>query len=270
MPSRTEWCQCWYGAYLMGDMAHISGLVAAGEVPSPFDYCDIVTSTTHKTLRGPRSGIIFFRKGVRKTQKDGTQVMYNLEKPINEAVFPGLQGGPHMHAVGGVATALLQSMKPEFKTYAANVIKNAQVMCNCLMERGYKIVTDGTDNHLLLLDLRPIGLDGARCEKILEDISVVCNKNTCPGDQSALKPSGLRFGTAALTSRALTAQDFERVVDFIDRGIKLTQQAKNLSGPTLKEFRETVASNEDIQKQVAALREEVETFATRFPLPGFQ
>ncbi|XP_022095435.1 serine hydroxymethyltransferase, cytosolic-like [Acanthaster planci] len=258
-----------HDAYLMADMAHISGLVAGGVIPSPFDYCDIVTSTTHKTLRGPRAGIIFFRKGVRKTLKNGTQVMYNLEKPINEAVFPGLQGGPHMHAVAGVAVALQQSMKPEFKTYASNIIQNAQVMCKSLGERGYKIVTGGTDNHLLLLDLRPIDLDGARCEKILEDISVVCNKNTCPGDLSALKPSGLRFGTAALTSRALTAEDFEKVVDFIDRGIKLTKEVVAISGPTLKEFRETVATNEDVKKKIAAMREEVEAFATKFPLPGF-
>ncbi|XP_071797778.1 serine hydroxymethyltransferase, cytosolic-like isoform X1 [Asterias amurensis] len=259
-----------HGAYLMADMAHISGLVAAEVVNNPFEHCDIVTSTTHKTLRGPRSGIIFFRRGLRNTLKNGTQVMYDIERPINEAVFPGLQGGPHMHAVAGVAVALKQTMNPEFKQYAANVIQNAQVMCKKLVELGYKIVTGGTDNHLLLVDLRPTQVGGARCEKILEDISVVCNKNTCPGDLSALKPSGLRFGTAALTSRNLTAEDFEKVVDFIDKGIKLTKEIEPLCGPTLKEFREMVATNKEVQAKITVLREEVEAFASKFPLPGFQ
>ncbi|XP_072044450.1 serine hydroxymethyltransferase, cytosolic-like isoform X2 [Amphiura filiformis] len=260
-----------HGAYVLADMAHVSGLVATGVVANPFEYCDIVTSTTHKTLRGPRAGIIFYRKGVRKTLKNGTQVMYEIEKPINEAVFPGLQGGPHMHAIAGVAVALKQAMQPEFKTYCQNVIENARVMCKSLMSRGYKISTGGTDVHLILLDLRPMELDGARGEKVLEAISIVLNKNTCPGDKSALKPSGLRIGTPALTSRNLTASDFEKVADFIDKGLQLTKEVVAASpGPTLKEFKETLATNPAIVAKVNTLKEEVENFAQQFPLPGLE
>ncbi|XP_033124436.1 serine hydroxymethyltransferase, cytosolic-like isoform X1 [Anneissia japonica] len=254
-------------ALLLADMAHVSGLVSAGLVANPFEHCDLVSSTTHKTLRGPRAGIIFFRKGVRKVLKDGKEEMYNLEKPINEAVFPGLQGGPHNHAIAGVAVALKQAMQPEFKTYASEVIANARVMAKCLMDRGYDIVTGGTDTHLLLLDLRSKNLDGNRADKVLEEISIACNKNTCPGDKSALRPSGLRFGTPALTSRNLKAEDFEKVVDFIDRGIAIALEIKAASGPLLKEFMATMAT-EEYQKKLAALRDEVEAFATKFPLPG--
>ncbi|XP_071965043.1 serine hydroxymethyltransferase, cytosolic-like [Antedon mediterranea] len=254
-------------ALLLADMAHVSGLVAASLVANPFDYCDIVTSTTHKTLRGPRAGIIFFRRGVRRTLKNGNEEMYNLEKPINEAVFPGLQGGPHNHAIAGVAVALKQTMDPSFKAYGKEVIQNARVMAKCLMDRGYHIVTGGTDTHLLLLDLRSKGLDGNRADKVLEEISIACNKNTCPGDKSALRPSGLRFGTPALTSRNLKAADFEKVVDFIDKGISIALEIKAASGPLLKEFIATMES-ETYQKKIATLRDEVETFAVKFPLPG--
>ncbi|XP_071480847.1 serine hydroxymethyltransferase-like [Diadema antillarum] len=256
-------------AFLMADMAHVSGLVAAGVVANPFEYCDIVTSTTHKTLRGPRSGIIFFRKGVRKVLKNGTKVMYDLEKPINDAVFPGLQGGPHMHAVAGVGVALRQACRPEFKQYAQDVITNSRVMGEELMKRGYTLVSGGTDTHLLLLDLRPLGLDGARGEFVLERVGVVLNKNTCPGDKSALKPGGLRIGTAALTSRKFKAEDFMKVADFIDRGLQLTLEAQKSSpGPTLKEFKAFVTSDQAFLDKMAALEKEVETFAESFPLPG--
>eukprot|EP00057_Strongylocentrotus_purpuratus_P006578 XP_011661052.1 PREDICTED: serine hydroxymethyltransferase, cytosolic isoform X2 [Strongylocentrotus purpuratus] len=258
-------------AYLLADMAHVSGLVAAGVVANPFEYCDIVTSTTHKTLRGPRSGIIFFRRGVRKVLKNGTEVMYDLEKPINEAVFPGLQGGPHMHAVGGVGVALLQASQPEFKLYARDVVTNAQAMAEELMKRGYTISSGGTDTHLLLLDLRPLGLDGARGEFVLERVGIVLNKNTCPGDKSALKPGGLRIGTPALTSRNFKVTDFMMVVDYIDRGLKLTAEAnKKCSSTTLRDFKAYVTSDSDFQSKLAALEKEVESFAVRFPLPGHE
>nr|CAD7412939.1 unnamed protein product [Timema cristinae] len=173
------------GAYLFSDMAHISGLVAAGVIPSPFEYSDIVSTTTHKTLRGPRAGVIFFRKGVRSVSKTGEKVLYDLENKINQAVFPGLQGGPHNHAIAGIATAMLQAKTPEFRKYQQQVVKNAKVLCSGLQSRGYKIATDGTDVHLVLIDLRPSGITGARAEKILEEISIACNKNT--GNSSFLK-----------------------------------------------------------------------------------
>ncbi|CAD5125657.1 DgyrCDS13859 [Dimorphilus gyrociliatus] len=252
---------------LMADMAHISGLVAAGVVPSPFEYCDIVTTTTHKTLRGPRSGMIFYRRGVRKISKSGEKIMWDIEKKINEAVFPGLQGGPHNHAIAGVGIALKQADTDDFKKYSKQVVLNCQRMCKKLMELGYTIVSGGSDNHLCLVDLRPNGVDGARAEKVLEDVSIAVNKNTCPGDKSALKPSGLRLGTAALTSRNLTEADFEKVVEFFDRAVKIAIEANKESEPTLKSFKEIIAT-EKYTKQISSLKEAVESFALKFPIPG--
>nr|XP_035156053.1 serine hydroxymethyltransferase, cytosolic isoform X3 [Callithrix jacchus] len=217
------------GAYLMADMAHISGLVVAGVVPSPFEHCHVVTTTTHKTLRGCRAGMIFYRKGVQSVDpKTGKEILYNLESLINSAVFPGLQGGPHNHAIAG-----------------------------------------GSDNHLILVDLRSKGTDGGRAEKVLEACSIACNKNTCPGDRSALRPSGLRLGTPALTSRGLLEKDFGKVAHFIHRGIELTLQIQSDIGvrATLKEFKERLAGDK-YKGAVQALREEVESFASLFPLPG--
>ncbi|KAL8597452.1 Serine hydroxymethyltransferase, cytosolic [Nucella lapillus] len=255
-------------AYLLADMAHVSGLVAAGEAPSPFEYCDIVTTTTHKTLRGPRSGMIFYRKGVRKVLKNGEQVMYNLEKKINEAVFPGLQGGPHNHQIAAVAVALKQAKTPEFKVYQKQVIANARVLAKGLMDLGYTIVSGGTDNHLILVDLRPLKLDGARGEKVLEDIGIAVNKNTCPGDKSALRPSGLRLGTPALTSRNLKEADIERVVELLHEAMELAKEVNANCGPLLKEFKEKLAEG-PFFKKLQALKQKVENFAIQFPMPGF-
>ena len=166
------------GAILMADMAHISGLVAAGVVPSPFPHCDIVTTTTHKTLRGPRSGCIFFRRGVRNVGKDGKPVMWDLEDKINMAVFPGLQGGPHNHAVAGIAVAMKEAQSQEFREYQLQVVKNAQTLARGLEELGYTIVTGGTDNHLVLTDLRSKKLSGSKAERILEEVGISVNKNT--------------------------------------------------------------------------------------------
>ncbi|KAI2581734.1 serine hydroxymethyltransferase, cytosolic isoform X2 [Gorilla gorilla gorilla] len=219
------------GAYLMADMAHISGLVAAGVVPSPFEHCHVVTTTTHKTLRGCRAGMIFYRKGV--------------------------------------AVALKQAMTLEFKVYQHQVVANCRALSEALTELGYKIVTGGSDNHLILVDLRSKGTDGGRAEKVLEACSIACNKNTCPGDRSALRPSGLRLGTPALTSRGLLEKDFQKVAHFIHRGIELTLQIQSDTGvrATLKEFKERLAGDK-YQAAVQALREEVESFASLFPLPG--
>uniref|UniRef100_A0A8D1AZT1 Serine hydroxymethyltransferase n=1 Tax=Sus scrofa TaxID=9823 RepID=A0A8D1AZT1_PIG len=259
------------GAYLMADMAHISGLVAAGVVPSPFEHCHVVSTTTHKTLRGCRAGMIFYRKGVRSVDpKTGRETRYNLESLINSAVFPGLQGGPHNHAIAGVAVALKQAMTPEFRVYQCQVVANCRALAKTLMGLGYKVVTGGSDNHLILVDLRSKGTDGGRAEKVLEACNIACNKNTCPGDKSALRPSGLRLGTPALTSRGLLEEDFQEVARFIHRGIELTLQIQDAVGAkaTLKEFTETLAGAGEHQRAVAALRAEVESFAALFPLPG--
>uniref|UniRef100_A0A8C7KT40 Serine hydroxymethyltransferase n=1 Tax=Oncorhynchus kisutch TaxID=8019 RepID=A0A8C7KT40_ONCKI len=222
------------GAFLLADMAHISGLVAAGVVPSPFEYCDVVSTTTHKTLRGCRSGVIFYRKGV--------------------------------------AVALKQALTPEFKAYQYQVLSNCRAMANALINHGYKIVTGGSDNHLILLDLRPNGTDGGRAEKVLEAAAIACNKNTCPGDKSALRPSGLRFGSPALTSRGMVEDDFRKVAEFIHRGIQVTLdiQASLQPKATLKEFKEALAGEGKHQERVAELRGEVEAFAGGFPMPGLE
>ena len=171
------------GAILLADMAHVSGLVAAKQVANPFEYADIVTTTTHKSLRGPRAALIFFRRGLKEVGKDGKEVTYDYERKINEAIFPGLQGGPHNNAIGAIAVALKDAMSPEFKRYGEQVVKNSKALCNELIKRGYKIVTNGTDTHLFSVDMRSVGLNGSKAEKVLEEISIAVNKNTCPGDK---------------------------------------------------------------------------------------
>lgn len=238
------------GAYLLADMAHISGLVAAGIIPSPFDYADVVSTTTHKTLRGPRAGVIFFRKGVRSVNAKNEKVMYDLESRINQAVFPALQGGPHNNTIAGIATAMLQAQSPEFKEYQQQVVKNAQTLCKGLISRGYKIATGGTDVHLILVDLRPNSITGARAEYILEECSIACNKNTVPGDKSALNPSGIRLGTPALTTRGLVESDMEKVVDFIDRALQLSKEIAQVSGPKLVDFKRILHEDPTLNAKV--------------------
>lgn len=255
------------GAYLFADMAHVSGLVAAKVIPSPFEYCDIVSTTTHKTLRGPRAGMIFYRKGVRSVKPNGEKVLYDLESRVNEAVFPGLQGGPHNNTIAGIATALLQAQTTEFIEYQKQVVLNAQRLCKGLMERGYNIATGGTDIHLVLVDLRNAQITGARAEYILEEISIACNKNTVPGDKSALNPSGIRLGTPALTTRGLVETDIDQVVNFIDLGLKLSKEIATDSGPKLVDFK-TTCHTEQFSGKIAALRKKVEEFGMKFPLPG--
>lgn len=189
-------------AYLLSDMAHISGLVAAQVIPSPFDYSDIVTTTTHKSLRGPRGAMIFYRKGVRGQNKKGENIMYDLESKINFSVFPGFQGGPHNHTITALATALKQALSPEYKAYQQQVVSNSKKFADVLLNKGYSLVGGGTDNHLVLVNLKKSkNLDGARVERVMEVANLAANKNTVPGDVSAMTPGGIRMGTPALTSR---------------------------------------------------------------------
>ncbi|XP_025903056.1 serine hydroxymethyltransferase, mitochondrial [Nothoprocta perdicaria] len=256
-------------AYLLADMAHISGLVAAGVVPSPFEHADVVTSTTHKTLRGARSGLIFYRKGVRAVDaRTGQETRYDLEDRINFAVFPALQGGPHNHAIAAVAVALKQASSPAFRQYCEQVLRNAKAMAQALLQRGYTLVSGGTDNHLVLVDLRPKGIDGARAERVLELVSITANKNTCPGDRSALTPGGLRLGAPALTSRRFQEADFHQVVAFIDEAIELALDVKSKT-KKLQDFRSFLLQDAATQRRLAELRRRVETFAGAFPMPGF-
>ncbi|XP_077997019.1 serine hydroxymethyltransferase, mitochondrial-like [Glandiceps talaboti] len=260
-------------AVMMADMSHISGLVAAKVIPSPFEYSDVVTSTTHKTLRGPRAGVIFFRKGKKGvSKKTGKDIMYDFEDKVNGAVFPALQGGPHEHAIAGIAVALKQAMSPMFKAYQAQVLKNAQTLAECLKNKyDWELVSGGTDNHLLLANLRPKGIDGARAERVLEMSSITVNKNTTPGDKSALNPGGLRIGAPALTSRNFKEKEFEKVADFLNHGVEITVEAKKRTGTAkLKEFRQFLLDDVAINGKISSLRKEVETFARQYPMPGFE
>lgn len=171
------------GAYVLADMAHISGLIAAKVIPSCFPYADVVTTTTHKSLRGPRGAMIFYRKGQRGLTKKGEPIMYDIEDKINFAVFPGLQGGPHNHTIGALSTALKQVNTPEFAEYQKQVLKNCASLAKKLNELGYTLVSGGTDNHLVLVDLKSSKkIDGARVERVLELACIASNKNTIPGD----------------------------------------------------------------------------------------
>ena len=164
------------GAYLLSDMAHISGLVSAGVTDSPFPYSDIVTTTTHKSLRGPRGAMIFFRKGIRKVTKKGKEIPYELERKINFSVFPGHQGGPHNHTISALAVALKQCTEPEYIKYQQEVVSNAKHFADALVSKGFKLVSDGTDTHLILVDLRSRNIDGARVEAVLERANIAANK----------------------------------------------------------------------------------------------
>lgn len=249
---------------LMCDMAHISGLVAAGVMPSPFEFADIVTTTTHKTLRGPRGAMIFYRKGVKGQDKNGVAINYNFEQEINSAVFPGHQGGPHNHTITALAVALKQAASPEFKVYQQNVLDNNQAMAKYFTTKGYKLVSGGTDNHLLLIDVREKGLNGAKVEKIAEMVNIALNKNTIPGDVSALNPGGIRIGSPAMTTRNLGVQDFEQVASFVDRVVEITKVVNaDTSAPTLKAFKEQLAAKS--YPQIDALKEEIVQFSRQFP-----
>ena len=202
------------GAYLMVDMAHIAGLVAAGLHPSPIPYAHVTTTTTHKTLRGPRGGMILCSQEM--------QDKYNF----NKAIFPGIQGGPLMHVIAAKAVCFKEALQPEFKEYQKQIVKNAQALCNGLQSRGIKIVSDGTDNHLMLVDLTPFGLTGKSIEKLLDAAHITANKNTIPNDpQKPFVTSGIRLGTPAATSRGLKEDDFDKVAEAIAMIIKEGESA---------------------------------------------
>ncbi|KAL7164548.1 hypothetical protein ACSBR2_040450 [Camellia fascicularis] len=250
------------GAFLMMDMAHISGLVAASVVADPFEYCDVVTTTTHKSLRGPRGGMIFFKKD--------PVLGVDLESSINNAVFPGLQGGPHNHTIGGLAVCLKYAQSSDFRAYQNEVVSNCRALASRLIELGYKLVSGGSDNHLVLVDLRPLGLDGARVEKVLDMAYITLNKNSVPGDKSALVPGGIRIGSPAMTTRGFTEKEFIATADLIHEGVQITLDAKrSVSGSKLQDFMKFVGSPYfSLMDRVSDLRRRVEDLTTQFPLPG--
>ena len=192
------------GAYLMVDIAHIAGLVAGGVHPSPIPYAHVTTTTTHKTLRGPRGGLILSSEEFAKEHK------------LNKAIFPGIQGGPLMHVIAAKAVCFQEVLQPEYKEYAQRIIDNAQALCKGLLSRGVNIVSGGTDNHLMLVDLRGTGITGKQLEQLLDDAHITCNKNAIPNDpESAFVTSGVRLGTAAVTSRGMQPEDMDKIAEAI-------------------------------------------------------
>ena len=189
------------GAYHVADISHIAGLVSAGEHPSPFNDCDVVTLTTHKTLRGPRAAIIICRE--------------DLADRIDRSVFPGIQGGPHNNQIAAIALMAFQNSQPDFKSYQKQVLKNAQILSETLQDKGIKLVTNGTDNHLMIIDLKSLDLSGKEAEKILEQASITANRNSVPGDMSPQNPSGIRLGTPAITTRGMKEGEVGQIAEWI-------------------------------------------------------
>ncbi|WP_127010837.1 serine hydroxymethyltransferase [Veillonella sp. CHU594] len=212
------------GAIFMVDMAHFAGLVAAGLHPNPVEYADIVTTTTHKTLRGPRGGMIMCKE--------------EYAKAIDKSIFPGIQGGPLMHVIAAKAVAFGEALQPEFKEYAKQIIVNAQTLADALQEEGFTIVSGGTDTHVLLVDLRTVGLTGKVAEHVLDEVGITCNKNTIPFDpESPFVTSGIRLGTPALTTRGLHAEDMKEIASIISLVLKQTEDTA-----VLAEARQRVAA----------------------------
>jgi glycine hydroxymethyltransferase len=243
-------------AYLMADISHISGLVAAGSHPSPFPHADVVMTTTHKTLRGTRGAMIFSKQ--------------ELKKQIDKAVFPGLQGGPHMNAIGGIAVALHEAMQPSFEAYGKQVVKNAKALAERMKEHGFKLISDGTDNHLLLVDLRNKGVSGRLAAIALEEAGIVLNRNSIPYDPNPpFYPSGIRMGTPGMTSRGMKEEQMEQVGDWINEVVEETAEIKEELG--IKDFVERKKSDRDkvIEKLERAkeIEQEVKKLCKEFPIP---
>ncbi len=223
------------GALTMADISHIAGLIAGGVHASPFPFFDVVTTTTHKTLRGPRGAMIMCKK--------------EHAKKIDRAVFPGLQGGPHEHAIAGKAIAFKEALKTDFKEYASQIVKNAKHLANCLMEKGYKLVSDGTETHLILVDLTNKEITGKQAQTRLDEVGITLNKNTVPFDpRSPMDPSGIRLGTPAITTRGMKEAEMEKVADWMDR----------------------VLSNIDDESLHAEIKKEVTEMCLKFPVPGIK
>merc|ERR1719188_799675 len=242
------------GALLMADIAHISGLVATGLHMSPFAHCDVVTTTTHKSLRGPRAGMIFFKYGDK---------FPDIKERIDMAVFPGLQGGPHNHQIGALAAQLLEVSSDSFKEYSKSVVDNADTLAKTLQSKGHKLASDGTDNHLVPWDLRPHGLTGSKVERVCEFASISLNRNAVHGDASALSPGGVRIGSPAMTTRGCNTEHFTTIAGFLDRCCQIALKVQAEKGKKLKDFEAGLAENPDI----LALKKEVEGFATQFGYP---
>jgi glycine hydroxymethyltransferase len=239
------------GALLMADMAHIAGLIVAGVAKNPFDYgFHVITTTTHKTLRGPRGGLILSRGTVSTPLKAPEKTLENIPTLIDRAVFPGIQGGPHEHIIAAKAVAFGEALKPEFKTYAKQIVKNASALADALQAEGFSLITGGTSNHLILADVhKSFGLDGKVVEEALDKIGLTLNKNTIADDVlPPYRPSGIRLGTPAITTRGLREKDMVTIARWMKQAI----------------------DNREDEAKLNKLRNEVKQFALRFPLPSDQ
>jgi glycine hydroxymethyltransferase len=239
------------GALLMADMAHIAGLIAAGIAKNPFDYgFHVITTTTHKTLRGPRGGLILSRGVVGNPLKAPEKTLENIPTLIDRSIFPGMQGGPHMHVIAAKAVAFGEALKPEFKTYAEQIVKNAAALADELKKRGFDLVTGGTSNHLILADVnKSFGIDGKVAEEALDKIGLTLNKNSVPDDTlPPFRPSGIRLGTPALTTRGLREEHMSKVAEWMKQAIDAR----------------------DDEATLKKLRNEVKDFVMKFPLPSDQ
>ncbi|VUZ44014.1 unnamed protein product [Hymenolepis diminuta] len=278
------------GALMMVDIAHISGLISSGIHPSPFEYADVVTTTTHKTMRAARGAMIFYRlrklapppktKGAKNgatigphtTNGEGDGPVYvstDFKQRIDDAVFPGLQGGPHNNNIAAIAVGLYEALQPAFSEYIHRVVENSKHLAYKLQELGYTITTGGTDTHLFLMDFRPLKLDGIRVSAVLEAMGITANKNTVPGDVSAFRPSGIRIGTPAVTTRGFGLKDMDRVAEFIHAGIQIALRvAAGLKTVTFKDFESALLNDAEAQAEIQRVREEIVEFAGKFPLPS--
>jgi glycine hydroxymethyltransferase len=237
------------GALLMADMAHIAGLIAGGVAKNPFDYgFHVITTTTHKTLRGPRGGLILSKGIVGNPLRAPEKTLENIPTLIDRSIFPGMQGGPHMHAIAAKAVAFGEALKPEFKDYAAQIIKNASALADALQARGFQLVTGGTSNHLILADVyKSFGIDGNVAEAALDDIGLTLNKNAVADDPlPPFRPSGIRLGTPAITTRGLKEEHMEQIAEWMKQAI----------------------DNRDNPEELVKLQKEVKTFCLQFPLPS--
>lgn len=240
-----------HGSFLMADIAHISGLVSSNLLNNPFEYCDVVTTTTHKTLRGPRAALIFYKK--------------HLQDQIDFAVFPSSQGGPHNNTIAAVAVALDQVNTPEFKNYSQQVITNAKYLSSKLIDLGFDVITNGTDNHIVLVNLKNKNITGSKFEKIAEMCYVSVNKNTIATDKSALNPSGIRLGTSAMTTRGFYKNDFLFVANTINDICNLITNIQ-LQSPSNK-LVDFMKTSQSFTKDIDFIKYKVKTYCSKFPLP---
>ncbi len=245
------------GALLMADISHISGLIVAGAHPSPFPHADVVMTTTHKTLRGPRGAMIFSKK--------------DLNEKIDKAVFPGLQGGPHMNSIGGIAVAMGEALSGSFKAYGEQVVKNAKILAEELKNYGFNLVSEGTDNHLLLVDLRNKNVSGRLAAVVLEEAGIVLNRNSVPYDPNPpFYPSGIRMGTPGMTTRGMKEEEMKKVAKWMDQVITEAAKIKKELGMTdfvekKKAEREEVVAKMQSTKEV---KQEVKKLCEKFPIPS--